>query len=70
MSVFSWTVELKEELYNTGLAFVWMKQQDCNLREMTNMLKDRCNNIERQNILAKLSKKSSLTLPRNELLLG
>ena len=66
----SWTMELKEELYNTGLALVWMRQQDCNLREMTKILTDRCNDNERQNILTKLSEKSSLTLPRNELLLG
>jgi len=70
MSVISWTMELKEELYNTGLALVWMRQQDCNLREMTKILTDRCNDNERQNILTKLSEKSSLTLPRNELLLG
>jgi len=68
--VISWTMELKEELYNTGLALVWMRQQDCNLREMTKILTDRCNDNERQNILTKLSEKSSLTLPRNELLLG
>jgi len=60
---------LKEELYNTGLALVWIGQQDCNLREMTKMLTDRSNDNERQNILAKLLEKSSLTLPRNELLL-
>jgi len=36
----SWTVELKEELYNTGLAFVWKKQQECNLREITKIVKD------------------------------
>jgi len=67
--VISWTMELKEELYSTGLALVWMRQQDCNLREMTKMLTDRCSDNERQNILAKLSENSSLTLPRNELLL-
>jgi len=68
MSVISWTIELKEELYNTGLALMWMRQQDCNLREMRKMLTDRCNDNERQNILAKLPEKSSLTLARNELL--
>ena len=57
----SWTMKLKEELYCTGLALVWMKQQDCNLREMTMMLTDRCNDNEIQNILAKLSERSSLT---------
>jgi hypothetical protein len=50
----SWTMELKEELYNTGLAFVWTKQQECDLREITKIVRDRRNNIERQNILEKL----------------
>jgi hypothetical protein len=59
MSVISWTMQLKEELYNTGLALVWMRQQDCSLREITKMLTGRCNDNERQNILAKLSEKSS-----------
>ena len=45
MSVRSWTMELKEELYNTGLAFVWRKQQDRNMRELK-ILKDRCSDIE------------------------
>jgi len=45
--VISWTIELKEELYNTGLALMWMRQQDCNLREMRKMLTDRCNDNER-----------------------
>jgi hypothetical protein len=57
-------MELKEELHNIGLAFVWRKQQECNLREMTKIVKDRCNDSERQNVLAKFSEKSSLTLYR------
>jgi hypothetical protein len=42
----SWTMELKEALYNTGLAFAWMKQQECNLREIIEIAKGRCNDIE------------------------
>lgn len=34
MGVKSWTIELKEELHIIRLAFVWRKQQECNLREM------------------------------------
>ena len=64
MSVRSWTVELKESLYNTGIAFVWTKQQECNLTEITKVVKDHCNNTEGQNILANLSEKTSLTLYR------
>jgi hypothetical protein len=46
-------MELKEELHNIGLAFVWRKQQECSLRELLRLVKDGCNGIERQNILAK-----------------
>jgi hypothetical protein len=28
MSVRIWTIELKEELYSTGLAFVWRREQE------------------------------------------
>lgn len=52
MSMRSWTTELKEELYSTGLAFVWRKQRERNLREITTMVKERCNDTERQNTFA------------------
>jgi hypothetical protein len=62
MNMRSWTIEVQEELYNTGSAFLWTEQQECNLREIKKILKDRCNDSERQNILAQLLEKSSLTL--------
>jgi hypothetical protein len=31
-SVRCWIMELTDELYSFGLAFVWTKQQECNLR--------------------------------------
>ena len=37
------------------------KQHECNLKEIIKTMKDKCNHIERQNILAKLSWKTSLT---------
>ena len=46
MSVRNWTMELKKEMCNRRLAFIWMQQQECNLKEMTNMVKDRCNDME------------------------
>ena len=64
MSVRSWTMELKKSMYNTGIACVWTKQQECNLTEITKVVKDHCNNTEGQNILANLSEKTSLTLYR------
>jgi hypothetical protein len=44
MSVRSWTKELKDELYNNGLAW---KKHGCDLREITKIVKDSCNDIER-----------------------
>ena len=61
MRVKSWAREVKEKLHNVGLAFVWRNQQECNWKEMLKLVKERCNNIERQNILAKFPYKSSLT---------
>jgi hypothetical protein len=61
-SVKSWTMELKEQLFNIKLAFVWRKQQECNLRQIAESVKVRCNCNERQNILAEMSVTSSLTL--------
>jgi hypothetical protein len=57
-----WAMEVKEELHNIGLAFVWRNQQECDWKEMLKLVKERCNDIERQNMLAKLPHKSSLTL--------
>jgi hypothetical protein len=47
MNVRIWVMGLKEELSNTGLAFVWTKQQECNLRTITKIGKDKCNDIEK-----------------------
>jgi hypothetical protein len=57
-------MEAKEELHNIGLAFVWRNQQECNWKEMIRLVKVRCNDIERQKMLAKFPDKSSLTLYR------
>jgi len=35
MIVRSWTTELRQELHNIGLAFMWRNQQECNFMEMT-----------------------------------
>jgi hypothetical protein len=56
-------MEEKEELHDIGLAFVWRKQE-CNWKETLRLVKERCNDMERQNILAKFPEKSSLTLNR------
>ena len=38
------------------------KQQECNLGEVMKIVKDRCNGAEIQNIIAKMSEESLLTL--------
>ena len=38
-------MELKEELYNIGLAFVQRQEKECNLTEITKIVKDRCNDM-------------------------
>ena len=43
-----WAIRLKGELYNIGLAFVWRKRQECNLREKIKIVKTICNYIGRQ----------------------
>lgn len=57
-----WAIGLKGELFNIGLAFVWRKQQDCNLRETINIVKAIYNDIGRQSIVPKMSEKCPLTL--------
>ena len=46
MNVRSWALDFKEEMCNIGLAFMLTEQQECNLREITNIVKDRYNDTE------------------------
>ena len=55
---------MKEGLNIVGLAFVWRKQQECNLREMTKIVEDRFKDTERQNMLRIISEKIVSTLHR------
>jgi hypothetical protein len=64
MGVKRWAMELKEELLAMRFAFVWRKQHECNLRDISRSVKGRCNDTKRQNISAKFLEKSSLTLYR------
>ena len=54
-------MQFNEKLCSIELAFVWKKQQECKLKEITNMMKERCNNIEIKNTLAKLLQRRPLT---------
>jgi len=60
MSVGNWTVEL----HNIRLTHVWRNQQEPDFTEITKIVKDWCNDSERQDILAANTTSSS------ELLLG
>jgi len=44
----------EKELYNNELAFEWRKQPASNLGEIKQIVNYICNDIERQNILAKM----------------
>jgi len=48
--------ELKEELCSIRTVFVWMNQQERNLRYISRLVKERCSVVERQNMFVKLSK--------------
>jgi hypothetical protein len=50
-------MELREKLYSIGLAFVWKNQQECKLKQITKMVKERCNKTETRNILAEMSER-------------
>jgi hypothetical protein len=41
MSVRSWTMDLKEELCSDESSILWTEQQECNLRGISKILKDR-----------------------------
>ena len=64
MSVGNWTVDLRQELYNIGLTYVWRNQQERDFTEITKTVKYWCNGSERQDILA------ANTASNSELLLG
>jgi hypothetical protein len=64
VSVGNWAVELRQELHNIGLTYVWRNQRERDFTEITKTLKDWCNDSERQDILAANITSSS------ELLLG
>ena len=60
-NTFKGITESKEELFCTGFAFVWKEQQKHNLKRTIKPVKERYNDIVRQNMLTELSENSSLT---------
>jgi len=57
-------MKLKEELCGPN------KQQECNLREITKILKDRCNATQKTKYYSNITRKLINTTLRNELLLS
>jgi hypothetical protein len=45
---------MKQKPNSIGLTSVWLNQQECNLRQIIKLVKERCNDKERQNIVAKM----------------
>jgi hypothetical protein len=56
----SWVRKLKEELGKIDLACIWQNQLGINVN-ICNKIKERCNDIERQNILSDANAKISLS---------
>jgi len=51
----------EEELQSTGLAFLWIKQQKCNLWEIIRPAKGRCKDTERENMAVKVFEMELIT---------
>jgi hypothetical protein len=63
LKVDSWAKKLKEEFEKIGLAYIWQNQTEINVN-MCKIVRERCNDIEKQNMFADLNVKISLTLYR------
>jgi hypothetical protein len=46
----SWEKMMKEELESIGLAYIWHSQQEWDTSRLRRIIRERCNNIERQNL--------------------
>jgi hypothetical protein len=54
-----WLGKTNEELRKIGLAYIWQSQSEINVN-VCNNIRERCNDIERQNIFSKVNVKISL----------
>jgi hypothetical protein len=59
LKVDGWAKKLKEELEKTGLACIWQGQSEINVN-ICNIIRERCNDVERQNIFSDVNVKISL----------
>jgi hypothetical protein len=59
IKVDGWAKKLKEELEKIRLAYIWQSQSEINVN-IWNIIRERCNDIERQNIFSGVNVKISL----------
>jgi hypothetical protein len=59
LKVDGWENKLKEELEKIGLAYIWQSQSEINVN-ICKIIRETCNDIERQNIFSDMNVKISL----------
>ncbi|KDR23460.1 hypothetical protein L798_08662 [Zootermopsis nevadensis] len=62
LKIGGWAKGLKEELDKLGLGYIWQDPQGRSVGRTCEILKERCNAIERQNVFDKIREKISLAL--------
>jgi hypothetical protein len=63
LKVDGWARKLKEECGKIGLEYIWQSQLGTNVN-ICNKIRERCNDVERQNIFSDVSVKISLSYYR------
>jgi hypothetical protein len=56
----SWAKKIKEELESIGLAYMWHSQHEWDTSRLRRIIRERCNDTERQNLSLIISEKISL----------
>jgi hypothetical protein len=51
---------MKEELESIEFAYIWYSQQEWDTSRLRRIIRERCNDIERQNLSSIMSEKMSL----------
>jgi hypothetical protein len=58
----SWAKKMKKELESIGLEYIWHSQQEWDTSRLRKIIRERCNDNERQNLSSIMSGKMSLIL--------
>jgi hypothetical protein len=59
LNVDGWAKKLKEEMEKIGLAYIWQSQSEINV-SVCKIIREICNDIERQNIFSTINENISL----------